>query len=74
MIKIEIIKQKVIKIQNRIKKLDQELINIQEACLHPKDYLEKKANANTGNYDPSSDCYWYDCHCSLCDKYWREEQ
>jgi hypothetical protein len=45
---------------------------LQEACPHPD--ATKEPKANTGNYDPSSDCYWYDCHCPDCGKFWTEDQ
>lgn len=65
---------KVDEIKKQIKTLEKELIQIQSECSHPASCLEKTAHSNTGNYDPSSDCYWYDFHCSLCDKRWSEDQ
>lgn len=44
---------------------------IQEQCSHPEAAVTKKHGSNTGNYDPSADCYWTDFHCSLCDKRWQ---
>jgi len=46
---------------------------IQEACSHPEAAVIKKHGSNTGNYDPSSDCYWTDFHCQLCDKFWTQD-
>jgi len=43
---------------------------IQNECNHPKETLIKKYVSNTDNYDPSSDIYWIDFHCTLCDKNW----
>lgn len=56
--------------------LIQDKINaIQMACTHPKEVLTKKSRSNTGGYDgPSSDSYWYDCECGLCEKLWSEDQ
>ena len=47
---------------------------IQEECSHPEPCLEKIPKANTGNWDPSEDSYWYSCYCSLCEKRWTEPQ
>ena len=45
---------------------------LQQECTHPN--LSKIANSNTGNYDPSADCWWYECKCPDCGKYWHEDQ
>jgi uncharacterized lipoprotein len=29
--------------------------------------------SDTGNYDPSSDKYWTEFHCALCDKRWSKD-
>ena len=47
--KIQIIKQ-------QIENLQKELKTEQDNCLHQNVMYE--TGANTGNYDPSSDCYW----------------
>lgn len=41
---------------------------LQEECKHPN--AEKKYGSNTGNYDPSADCYWTDFRCHDCGKVW----
>jgi hypothetical protein len=46
---------------------------IQEKCSHPEEALLKEHGSNTGNYDPSVDCYWTNFHCKLCLKSWSEE-
>lgn len=61
-------------IKAEIKKLSAELKEIQDECSHPESCTTKVAKSNTGNYDPSCDRYWYDFHCSLCDKRWSEDQ
>ena len=33
----------------------------------------KKYNSNTGNYDPSADCYWIEWYCPDCNDRWRED-
>lgn len=44
----------------------------QEKCKHV--HVEKKYGANTGNYDPSADCYWTEFTCLDCNKWWREDE
>jgi hypothetical protein len=41
-------------------------------CLHPN--LVRTPKSNTGNYDPSSDCYWYENKCPDCERFWMEDQ
>lgn len=58
---------------NRVLKgIETQIENLQATCKHPK--ATKTPRANTGNYDPSADIYWYDCRCPDCDKLWREDQ
>lgn len=56
-----------------IKAAEEELRALQAECSHPKEGLESVAGSNTGNYDPTADCYWINHHCLLCDKRWTEE-
>ena len=66
---------KVYRINTKIAALEAELRGIRElVCKHPDETLLRKSGANTGNYDPSSDCYWYDFHCQICGKKWTTEQ
>jgi len=44
----------------------------QERCKHIN--LIKTPHANTGNYDPHNDYYWYEYHCQDCNKRWTEPQ
>lgn len=53
--------------------LQTKIAKIQDKCNHPKEATTKKHGSNTGNYDPSADCYWTDFHCKLCDKQWTED-
>lgn len=64
----------VLDLQKQIAELTLKIRQIQEECSHPKIAVTKKPGSNTGNYDPSADSYWMDCHCLLCDKTWREDQ
>ena len=66
------IRNEMQRIVKEIEKLRVEEKSIQEACQHPD--VEKVAGSNTGNYDPSSDRYWYDCNCPDCLKRWTEDQ
>jgi hypothetical protein len=52
--------------------LDARIKAIQDACAHPG--VVKTPKASTGNYDPHSDRYWYECKCPVCLKYWTEDQ
>lgn len=66
-----------VRIYNSIEQLKAEIAErharikaIQEECPHPEHALKAKHGANTGNYDPTVDCYWTDYHCTICDKRW----
>ena len=41
-------------------------------CAHMN--VEMTACANTGNYDPHADSYWYEFRCLDCNQYWHEDQ
>jgi hypothetical protein len=66
------IKLRVEQIKLKIDSLYEELREIQDKCKHLNH--SKVPNCNDGNYDPSRDRYWYDCHCYVCDKIWTEDQ
>lgn len=57
------------RINKRIEKAQKELLDLQSSCPHTNH--TKKHGANTGNYDPSADCYWTDFKCPDCGKWWR---
>lgn len=63
-------KKRVKEILLELDKLTSELFNIREKCKHKKSTFTY--DFNTGNYDPSADCYWKDHKCSDCGKPWRE--
>lgn len=77
---IEINKKKA-----KIVKLESEIRALQDSCRHNterdafgrhvtyRDYVAKVHRSNTGNWCPADDCYWTECHCTLCDKKWTEE-
>lgn len=68
------VKQRADEIRLIIAEATAELERIQKECTHPKEGLDETARSNTGNYDPSADCYWVDFHCTLCDKRWSEDR
>ena len=56
------------RIQKQIVELQVELRTHQSKCKHKR--ATYTYGANTGNYDPSSDCYWIDFRCPTCQKRW----
>lgn len=60
--------------QEQITLLQDKITEVQSECGHPEKYLDKTYDGSTGGYDPSSDCYWINFHCKLCDKRWTEDQ
>ncbi len=60
------------KIQADINHLKDTLIVHQTKCKHVK--ATKSYKGNTGNYDPSSNCYWIDWCCPTCLKQWTTPQ
>jgi hypothetical protein len=65
-------KKSIIKIYQEQQKLLLRLQRIQNKCKHPS--AIKVYGGDTGNYDPSNDCYWTDFHCPDCNKKWRENK
>jgi hypothetical protein len=63
---------KSMRIEREIAALQKELSDHQRKCKHPN--AIKTPKADTGNYDPSEDRYWYECRCPLCLKHWFEDQ
>ncbi len=55
----------------KIVTLKLKLAQLQEECEHA--FVEKKHHSNTGNYDPSADCYWTVFTCPDCVKVWTED-
>ena len=62
------IKQKVERIINMRHTLMVELVAIQKAC--PHNDKTGRYGSNTGNYDPSADCYWINVSCEDCGRTW----
>lgn len=61
-------KSEIARLYGVIQRAQSKIALIREGCLHPG--AVKKHKANTGNYDPSSDCYWTEFNCPECGKFW----
>lgn len=59
------------RLEKQIVKLQREVCTLQTICTHPN--LKKKHGSNTGNYDPSCDCYWTEFDCPDCGRRWTED-
>jgi hypothetical protein len=62
------INRRVRKARDIIAKANEEIQQAQTECEHPG--LRHQYKSNTGNYDPSSDSYWTDFYCNVCDAKW----
>lgn len=62
------IKERVARIVMMRSRLYQELSGIQAACPHTD--KTGKYGGSTGNYDPTSDCYWISVACCECGSTW----
>lgn len=62
------------KLQNKIAVCYSKIKDIQDACEHPLDDVEKEWRADTGNYDPTCDRSWVELQCKVCGKFWEEDQ
>lgn len=62
------IKERMVRIVTMKNRLTQELHALQKACPH----IDKTGvyGSNTGNYDPSADCYWISVNCHDCGRTW----
>lgn len=59
-------------IMGRINNAQLDLRELQAECEHT--FVTRKACANTGNYDPSADSYWWEYKCPCCGCFWTEDQ
>lgn len=59
-------------LEYQIASYQESLYNLQEECPHP--LLQSVNKSDTGNYDPSADCYWTEHSCPSCGKKWIEEK
>jgi len=65
-------KASIVRLQAIIKDAYERIKKIQTRCPHKN--VTKKHWGNTGNYDPTCDCYGTDFICLDCDKHWTEKQ
>lgn len=61
-------------LKKQVELIYDQIKEIQDECSHPTAAMVIVNKSNTGNYDPSEDCYWTEFHCTLCDKKWSEDQ
>jgi len=66
------IKVAIEEVNRMIAKLNEEKLRLQNACNHPG--LISVQKSDTGNYDPTHDCWWVEFTCPNCGKFWREDQ
>lgn len=66
------VKRKRINIYDKIKKLNEQIAELQSLCTHLD--VTKKYKGDTGNYDPSADSYWIEWRCPDCGKFWITDQ
>ena len=60
--------RKINQINDIIEMLRERKQELVDACPHENGLYDYKGN--TGNYDPSCDCYWIDATCLDCGKMW----
>ena len=56
----------------KVERIQMEFDVLQLECTHVNDV--QKYRGNTGNYDPTADCYWIVHTCSDCGKRWITDQ
>ena len=64
------VKRKFSVIHKKLEHYADELAKLQKSCKHPN--VTHEHHSNTGNYDPSADCYWTEYHCPDCWAHWTE--
>lgn len=62
----------VAQLDQQIDELVQQRNALRARCRHL--HAVARYGANTGNYDPTQDCYWIDFHCYDCGRHWSEDQ
>lgn len=66
------IRSRLLLIKSALMNANAELKILQNECTHEGLIVEHRGN--TGNYDPSNNCYWTENTCPVCEKYWTEDQ
>lgn len=64
------IRKKVNEAFANIKIWQDKITALQQSCSHED--CDITYGGNTGNYDPSADCYWKTYTCNICSKKWTE--
>lgn len=65
-------KKNVERLDGLIEKLVAEREQAREKCRHNN--TVHRFFSDTGNYDPTQDCYWIEFRCYDCGKVWTEDQ
>lgn len=65
------IKAEVTRLNKEIRDLEIQLDKVRKHCRHPN--VKKTHRSNTGNYDPTCDCYWTEFDCPDCGRRWQED-
>lgn len=68
----EQIQEKFEHIQKKQEKWEKAEAKLQAVCTHPN--VVEKYRGNSGNYDPTADCYWIENTCPDCGKKWNVDQ
>lgn len=63
----------IARLMKKREQLWEDIRSLQDSCEHPIAMVTKKHGSNTGNYDPSADCYWTDFYCDKCGRGWRQD-
>jgi hypothetical protein len=64
--------RKIASLKNKIDKIDDQITEIQDNCVHAR--VDAKYKSSSGNYDPAENEYWVNIKCLDCDKSWTEYQ
>jgi hypothetical protein len=59
-------------IKEEINSLWSKIDRIKDKCKHL--FVDTVLKSDTGNYDPTQDCYWKEMTCLTCEKQWNEDQ
>lgn len=70
--KAAIERKKYLALKEDFNKAESALEYFQQNCKH--EYVKITPHANTGNYDPHDNCYWYSIECKCCEYIWSEDQ
>lgn len=66
----DFIKVSVQQLEAEIEERHELIAHLRSLCEHQLEHLKIEHDSNTGNYDPSADCYWTNIRCQDCGKRW----